>query len=68
MRPYVFIAVLLAAGVSGYGWYTILGDSWLMPALSGAFWGWIGCVVANLSPRVPLNVVSSSHPARSFKR
>ena len=68
MRPYVFLVALLASGVSGYGLWTIFQDSWLLASVQGTFWGWIACVIANLGPRVPLNVVSSSHPARSFKR
>ena len=81
MRSLIFIATLLAAAVSGYGWWTVVGDSWLLPSIAGAFWGWIGCVIANLGrpvhvtewpnirgPRTTADVVSSTHPARSFKR
>jgi len=67
VRPYFFFVALIAAGVSGYGWWTILGDSWLMASVSGTFWGWIACVIANLGPPVPMNVVSARHPARFDK-
>ena len=67
MRPYVFIVVLLAAGVSGYGIWTILGDSWLLPSIAGAFWGWIGCTIANLGQPV---VMLKKYPveALAFQR
>jgi hypothetical protein len=57
------LAALIAAGISGYGWWTALGDSWLLTSISGFFWGAIGCTITrNLAPS--FNVVSARHPAR----
>jgi len=66
MRPFIFMTVLLAAGVSGYGLWTVVGDSWLLTSVSGAFWGWIGCTIANhLS--YPPSFISPEHPSRFDK-
>lgn len=66
MRPYVFFAVLVAAGFEGYLIWFVFGDSWLLSSIGGVFWGWIGCVGAFrlAAPPLRFNVVSPRHPAR----
>jgi len=67
MRPFIFFTCLVGAAASGYGIWTVLGDSWLLSSIAGTFFGWIGCMIANLGPRVPITVVSSGHSARFDK-